>query len=187
MDFSDYWTRDPDTDANMVGDEAVTDEPSIEDASSDTGDLPLFYGPETEDIDLVTNPTFDDPTSPHPTAAHSLVGHWSGSYAYRDRDGDGLVSFTVSSHDDAGAIVGSGTDAFGPYTVHGTLNDNRLTFVKEYVLPQYGSKVVWRYEGVVSPHSDEIKGQWGPPDADWNLEDEADEPQSDEEVEDETR
>ncbi|KAI0699900.1 hypothetical protein C8T65DRAFT_296564 [Cerioporus squamosus] len=173
--FSDYWTRDPDMDANMVGDDALTNTPPKEGTPS--GDIQLFYEPETEDIDLIADPTFDDPTSPQPTAAHSLVGHWSGSYDYEGRDGDGLVSFTVSSHDDAGAIVGSGTDALGPFSVHGTLNDDRLTFVKEYLLPQHGQKLVWRYEGVVAPDSDEIKGQWGPPDADWKLVVEGEEPE----------
>ena len=123
----------------------------------------------TEDLDLISDPTFDDPTSPHPTAAHSLVGHWSGSYAYEDRDGDGLVSFTVSSHDEAGAVAGYGTDAFGPFSVHGTLNDDRLTFVKEYLLLQGGQHVMWRYEGIVASDSEEIKGQWGPTDVDWKL------------------
>ncbi|RPD69592.1 hypothetical protein L226DRAFT_268418 [Lentinus tigrinus ALCF2SS1-7] len=170
-EISDYWKRDPDDDANMVNDlPSIPPAPTSDgDSESQQGDLPLFHGPTTEDIDLIVDPTFDDPTSPHPTVAHSLVGHWSGSYAYDDRDGDGLVSFTVSSHDVNGAIVGSGTDAFGPYVVHGTLDDNRLTFVKEYLLPQYGQKVMWRYEGVVSPDSDSIRGQWGPTDVDWKL------------------
>ena len=152
---------------------------AVEDSQSEEGDLPLFYGPVTEDIDLIPDPTFDDPTSPHTTSAHSLVGHWSGSYAYDDHDGDGLVSFTVSSHDESGAIVGSGTDALGPFSVHGTLNDDRLTFAKEYLLLQHGAKVIWRYEGVVAPDSDSIKGQWGPTDADWKLVVDGDEPEMD--------
>ncbi|RPD72434.1 hypothetical protein L226DRAFT_154051 [Lentinus tigrinus ALCF2SS1-7] len=165
-EMSDYWKRDPEVDVNMVNDVP----PALaSDGDSQQGDLPLFYEPTTEDIDLIPDPTFDDPTSPHPTAAHSLVGHWSGSYAYDDRDDDGLVSFTVSSHGVNGAIAGSGTDAFGPYVVHGTLDDDRLTFVKEYLHLQYGQKVMWRYEGVVAPDSDEIRGQWGPTDVDWQF------------------
>ncbi|RDX50314.1 hypothetical protein OH76DRAFT_469327 [Lentinus brumalis] len=162
--YSNYWTRLPDLDAKMVADDPAA-------RASSSGDLPLFYAPEMEDIDIIADLTFDDPTSSHPTGAHSesLVGHWSGGYEYDRRGGDGLVSFTVSSHDDDGAIVGSGTDTFGPFTVHGTLNDDRLTFVKEYLLLQYGQRVIWRYEGVVAPGSDEIKGQWGLPNADWKL------------------
>ncbi len=162
----------------MVGDDVPMDTPAAtSDEDPPTGDLPLFYAPDTEDIDRVAEPTFDDATSPHPTAAHSLVGHWSGSYDYEGQEGDGLVSFTVSSHDDAGAIVGSGTDALGPFTVHGTLNDDRLTFIKEYLLLQDGQLIIWRYEGLVAPGLDEIKGQWGPPDADWKLVVEGDEPE----------
>ncbi|RPD68326.1 hypothetical protein L226DRAFT_527321 [Lentinus tigrinus ALCF2SS1-7] len=168
-EISDYWKRDPDKDANMMNNFPPIPPAPTSDRDSQQGDLPLFYCPTTEDIDLIPDPTFDDPTSPHPTAAHTLVGHWSGSHAYDDRDGDGLVSFTVSSHDVNGAIVGSGTDALGPYVVHGTLNNDRLTFVKEDLLLQYGQKVMWRYEGVVAPDFDEIRGQWGPTDVDWQL------------------
>ncbi|RPD68335.1 hypothetical protein L226DRAFT_346944 [Lentinus tigrinus ALCF2SS1-7] len=171
-EMSDYWKRDPDDDANMVNDVPPIPPAPTSDGDSELqqGDLPLFYEPTTEDIDLIVDPIFDDPTSPHPVA-HFLIGHWSGSYAYDDQDGDGdgRVSFTVSYHDVNGAIIASGTDAFGPYVVQGTLDNDRLTFVKEYLLPQYGQKVMWRYEGVVSPDSNEIRGQWGPTDVDWKL------------------
>ncbi|RPD69596.1 hypothetical protein L226DRAFT_575426 [Lentinus tigrinus ALCF2SS1-7] len=174
-EFSDYWKRDADTDANFeirnLNDAtAHRHAPTFNgDSPPDASNFPLFYGPSSEYIDLIPNPTFDDSVF-HPTAAHSLVGQWSGSYGYDDWGGDGLVSFTISSHDESGAMVGSGTDAYGPFTVHGTLDNNRLTFIKEYLLPQRGQKIVWRYEGIVAAGLHEIKGKWGPTDIDWKLE-----------------
>ncbi|KAI0699891.1 hypothetical protein C8T65DRAFT_296383 [Cerioporus squamosus] len=170
--FSDYWRRAPETDARLLwGDVNATTLTINEDSGSQSQarELPLICGPATEDIDLIPDPIFDHRTSSLTTAAHSLVGHWSGSYDYGGLGGDGFMSFTVSSHDEEGAIAGSGTDMFGPFSVHGTVSDNRLTFVKEYLSLYFGQKVAWRYEGVVVPQSDEIRGQWGPLNTGWKF------------------
>ena len=140
--------------------------------------VPLFFGPQTESLEvladapaLVTSSDDMAARSPHDGAdvahAHSLVGHWSGGFAYDGVDwGDGLVSFSISAHGEDGRVSGSGTDAFGPFTVEGTLEGDRLTFLKEYVILQYGSKVAWRYQGTVDEDWDGITGTWGRPNGD---------------------
>ncbi len=100
--------------------------------------------------------------------SHSLVGHWSGAFTY---DGvnwgsDGLVSFSISAHGEDGTVSGSGTDAFGPFTIAGALEGKQLTFLKEYTILQAGDKVTWRYQGTVDEEQDGITGTWGRPDED---------------------
>ena len=171
-EFNDTWARSPHVDAQQV--QTAISSLSLEssrDLNSESGELPLWYGPQTEDFDSIAAPASDELDVNTSSVAQSLVGHWSGSYAYSDQDGDGLVGFTITSHREGGAIDGSGVDAFGPFTVHGTLDGSRITFLKEYQLLQYGSseKTVWRYEGVVSADTDEITGEWGPPDSNWQY------------------
>ena len=140
--------------------------------------VPLFFGPQTESLEVLAD-GLAPVTSPDDVAArssqdgadvahvHSLVGHWSGGFAYDGVDwGDGLVSFSISAHREDGRVSGSGTDAFGPFTVEGTLEGDRLTFLKEYVILQYGSKVGWRYQGTVDEERDGITGTWGRPEGD---------------------
>ena len=98
------------------------------------------------------------------------MGHWSGAFTYNSVNwgGDGLVSFSISTHGEDGGVSGSGTDAFGPFTIKGTLSEGsgRLTFLKEYAILQYGRKIAWRYRGTVDEERDGITGTWGRPEED---------------------
>ncbi len=62
---------------------------------------------------------------------------------------------------------GFGVDIDGPFTVRGTLVGDRLAFCQEYQTHQDDELLVWRSEGVVLDEADEIRGQWGPCDDDW--------------------
>ena len=137
--------------------------------------VPLFFGPQTENLELLADPALitnsNDVARRSSQAgvdvahahAYSLVGHWSGGFAFDGADWvDGLVSFSISAHEEDGRFSGSGMDAFGPFTIEGTLEGERLTFLKEYIFPQYGSTVAWRYQGIVNEQWDKVTGEWGP-------------------------
>ncbi|ESK82998.1 hypothetical protein Moror_11766 [Moniliophthora roreri MCA 2997] len=178
-----YWTRNPLIDTNTVF--AITYPKSTDEgANFEAGKIQsLLFGPQTEELELLSNPSPEGDSQGHEaTLPQSLVGHWSGSYTYNSgRNNDGLVSFTVSSHDTEGNISGSGMDSLGPFTVKGTLNGNRVMFLKAYQIPQSGQEVVWRYGGTITQDLNEITGVWGPPYA--NLDSlETDDPDSGQEA-----
>ncbi|KAF5347531.1 hypothetical protein D9758_014525 [Tetrapyrgos nigripes] len=155
-----YWARNPRFEITVFD-----IEPTDESATLETGENQLLFGPQTEELELLAGSLTGQSESQNNEASgtQSLIGGWGGSYTYHDgeeRD-DGLVSFTVSSHDSEGSFIGSGIDVYGPFTVQGTLNDHHIVFEKAYILLQYGRKVAWRYEGRVNAGFNEITGEWG--------------------------
>ncbi|KAI1783133.1 hypothetical protein LXA43DRAFT_1087143 [Ganoderma leucocontextum] len=164
--FGPYWLRSPTTDASQI----------TEDVTAVTGEnaeaaVPLFYGAQKEDLELLADRASEvnevaATDSAGVTVTHSLVGHWSGAFAYNGVNwgGDGLVSFSISAHEEDGGVSGSGTDAFGPFAVKGTLVGEQLMFLKEYTILQDGTKVAWRYQGTLDEERDGITGTWGSPD-----------------------
>ena len=89
----------------------------------------------------------------------SLVGAWSGTYEYQQRDGqsDGFVSFSITEHED-GKFGGSGKDGIGVFTVEGTIAGNKVIFTKSYRT----SDIAWKYIGVLDMERAKIVGRWGP-------------------------
>ena len=135
-------------------------------------DLALFHGPVEEEIDFLHDlGSFDLGSSPLSPAENSLVGQWSGAHTGRAWDTDGFVTFIISSHDVmSGAVVGSGLDAQGPFSVHGRLNeDGTITFSMEYWSYPGRQRLVLYCEG--SAGLDEMTGQcqWGQVEANSQL------------------
>ncbi|KAI0646024.1 hypothetical protein C8Q79DRAFT_730049 [Trametes meyenii] len=168
--MSPYWHRDPSADLHRLfsngllsGDQHLSD--------IDSEDEPLCYSPQVETMDVV----FNADATPHDlqTACEtldaskpdgSIVGHWGGSYTYGNGAGhDGLVSFTISDQSPDGIIDGYGKDAWGPFSIRGSLSGDRIAFLKTYAVLQNGGKVIWYYEGQVHDSMDTMDGSWGLP------------------------
>jgi hypothetical protein len=157
----------------------MIDEPPT---ASDTRDPGLYFGPQTEELDLDIDLRNDSAPNP-PTsnvireestdasqAPRSLVGAWSGTYSYEySQSSDGPVSFSITQHTPDGRFQCSGIDAWGPFTVNGRLTEERIVFLKVYQETLRGEEVSWRYEGLLNEDVDEISGSWGTPLGDENA------------------
>ena len=78
-EFNDTWARSPHVDAQQV--QTAISSLSLEssrDPKSESGELPLWYGPQTEDFDSIAAPASDELDVNTSSVAQSLVGHWSG-------------------------------------------------------------------------------------------------------------
>ena len=134
--------------------------PIPDNQDSQSGDIPLFYGPVEEEVDFCeSTASFDAGLSPYDTTETSLVGQWSGVHTMHDWDTDGFVTFVISSHEVvSGAIIGSGLDAQGPFSLHGRLDeDGTITFNVEYSSVLERQRLVLFCEG--SAGTDEMTGQ----------------------------
>ncbi|PIL28010.1 hypothetical protein GSI_09861 [Ganoderma sinense ZZ0214-1] len=150
-EFGPYWMRSPSTDAFQIT-EDVTAATSGNADSPEEQPVPLFYGPHTESLEVLADPTLVDDSDDAVTHAlevshshSSLVGHWSGSYTYDGISwgGDGLVSFSIEAHREDGSVSGSGTDVFGSFTVKGTLEGDRSTFSSVECKEQVEERPFW--------------------------------------------
>jgi hypothetical protein len=151
----------------------IIDEPST---ASDTQDPELYYGPQTEELDLDIDLRNDSAPNP-PTsnvireesmdasqAPRSLVGVWSGTNNYGSSQlSEGPVSFSITQHTPDDRFKCSGIDAWGPFTVNGRLTEGRIVFLKVYQDTQGGTEASLRYEGSLNEDVDEISGNWGNP------------------------
>ncbi|KAI1787462.1 hypothetical protein LXA43DRAFT_1029206 [Ganoderma leucocontextum] len=158
-EFGPYWQRSPTTDASQIT-EDVTVAATGENAEAA---VPLFYGAQKEDLELLADPASEVNEVAATDSAGvtvTLVGHWSGAFAYNGVN----WGRRRPAHEEDGGVSGSGTDAFGPFAVKGTLVGEQLTFVKEYTILQDGTKVAWRYQGTLDEERDGITGTWGSPD-----------------------
>ena len=129
---------------------------------------PLYYPVEPEELDLLiessvhTRNEATDETERGQDALStrpSLVGTWSGTYEYQWGQGDGLVSLSITEHED-GQIRGSGIDGIGAFTVDGTIVDNKVIFTKSYT----DTDTAWKYVGFMDTEMANIIGRWGPQD-----------------------
>ena len=162
--------------------DAIPDEPP---SNLDIPEPELFYGPQSEELDLDASSTKNsDPESadsntvqeepvPVTPASQSLVGAWSGTYRYMVPDyfrsgshDDGPVDFSITRHTSDDRFHCSGVDTWGPFTVNGRVNGEHITFLKEYEELQHGAKVSWQYKGQLNEERDMISGNWGPPPSD---------------------
>ena len=89
----------------------------------------------------------------------SLVGAWSGTYEYLQRNmpSDGFVNLSITEHED-GKLGGSGIDGVGAFTVEGTIIGNKVVFTKSYRTRD----IIWKYIGVLDMEMTKIVGRWGP-------------------------
>jgi len=139
-------------------------------ADPDLGELkipepPLCHQVEQEELDLFmessghTESEATNESEHNPDARASLVGAWSGSYEYQEKDRqiDGLVSLSITEHD-GGKFEGSGVDGIGPFTVDGTIVGNKVIFKKSYTIRHE----VWKYIGSLDTEMTKIVGRWGP-------------------------
>lgn len=169
-----FWERDPAMDAHNVA--LSRPKARRQDSESDidlsSASFPLCYGPQVEELDVVfderLNSSVADEGGSFITAAESetsLVGHWGGTYTYKNNAGnDGLVSFTITAQSADGTISGHGKDAWGPFSVRGAVTDgDHLAFIKDYAMLQRGEKVVWYYEATLQADLLAIAGSWGLP------------------------
>ena len=89
----------------------------------------------------------------------SLVGAWSGTYEYQQRDvqSDGFVNLSITEHED-GRFGGSGIDGIGAFAIEGTIVGNKVVFTKSYRTRD----ITWKYVGVLDMEMAKIIGRWGP-------------------------
>ncbi|KAH9847166.1 hypothetical protein C2E23DRAFT_742357 [Lenzites betulinus] len=170
-----YWERDPEMDSPRV----TRPEPGFRKGRQDSlidldvsyEHVPLCYGPQVEELDVLGErwkPEAIDEGDATPADAEgtSLIGHWGGTYTYGENtNNDGLVSFKMTRHDPDGTIAGNGKDAWGPFTVRGTISDNFVAWIKDYEMLQQGDKIVWYYEAMVQDDMCGMGGVWGLPES----------------------
>ena len=138
-------------------------------AAPDLGELkipepPLCHQVEQEELDLFmessghTESEATNESEHNQDARASLVGVWSGTYEYqeKDRQGDGLVGLSITEHED-GKFEGSGIDGIGPFTVDGTIVGNKVIFTKSYTIRDEA----WKYIGFLDTEMTKIVGRWG--------------------------
>jgi hypothetical protein len=94
-----------------------------------------------------------------------LTGVWDGSYV---QPGAGMVTFTATLIESAGALAGSVTEpcmmpacplATHNASIAGQRSGSKVSFVKRYEPPGYGYGTVV-YEGTVNAEATEIDGRW---------------------------
>jgi hypothetical protein len=133
---------------------------------------PLCHRVEREELDLFIESSAHTESEPTDEAEHnldarpSLIGAWSGTYEYQERyrQSDGLVSFSITEHED-GKFEGLGIDGVGTFTVHGTIVDTKVIFTKSYTR---GGEA-WKYVGVLNTQMAKIAGRWGPLDMEEDV------------------
>jgi hypothetical protein len=107
----------------------------------------------------------------HNQDAHpSLVGAWSGTdeYQEKDRQGDGLLSLSITEHED-GKFEGLGIDGLGAFTVDGTVVGTKVIFEKNYNIVVGVLAKALKYVGVLDADMTKIAGRWGPLDMDDDV------------------
>jgi hypothetical protein len=128
---------------------------------------PLYHRVEQEELDFFMESSVHTETEatneaePDMVARPSLVGAWSGTYEYqeKDRQGDGLLSLSITEHED-GKFEGLGIDGLGAFTIDGTIVSTKVIFTKSYTIDAEALK----YVGVLDTEMTKIVGQWGPED-----------------------
>ncbi|KAI0665852.1 hypothetical protein C8Q78DRAFT_1083428 [Trametes maxima] len=169
--MSPYWHKDPSADLHrLFSNRLLSSDQQFSDIDTEE-DESLCYPPQVETLDVVFN---TDATSTDWHTANevvgegepgpAIIGHWGGTYTYgNDASNDGLVSFTISDHSPDGIIYGHGKDAWGPFSIQGSLSGDQIAFLKTYAVLQNGGKVIWYYEGKVYDSMDTMDGSWGLP------------------------
>ena len=95
-----------------------------------------------------------------------LTGAWTGACSYPDGSSDGIMKFSITTHDSDGAFEGSGTDALGDFVIVGVIQLSAVVFLHKYTT---GGCTQWRYEGEITAENDEMTGCWGKPGEDESI------------------
>ncbi|KAI0630036.1 hypothetical protein C8Q77DRAFT_236077 [Trametes polyzona] len=142
-------------------------------------ELPLCYGPQVEEIDVVLTDAPQHETMPEDSRVSNeegaerspLIGDWGGhctfDYGAR-RSTFGLTRVAISQALD-GTFAGNGIDGWGPFKVRGTYSDGKISFVNEYAIPQAGQKAEYHYKVKQQDETGAMKGDWGLPLSIWRA------------------
>ena len=126
-------------------------------------DFPLYFGPQTEELDAfaVSNPD-----------RCSLVGHWTCT-CLRPAKSDSIlcrssIDIVILGSAADGSIFGIGSSGNGdPLIFKGSLSaGNTCAFTTEHEVAWMGERT-WRYSGVLEDEC--IHGILGSPEADWSC------------------
>ena len=129
----------------------------------DVPEPPLFFQTEPEEkIDYFIDPKPNAISAP----SFSLLGGWSESHN-RGNQGRGLISFSITGHNEDGTFEGSGVDAdqFCEFTILGRLDGVKIAFTKFSALHH-----TQRYVENLDVDTGTVVGKWGPPEMDEDEE-----------------